>query len=77
MVLEKVVDVLLGVEIEPFFQTQSDEFLEHLLLLEEAYLLGFLAVSFAVKPHKFVKEVLANLCQRLCHVYFAPKLRVH
>ena len=54
VVLEKVVDVFFCVQIEPFFETKSNKFLEHLLLLEEAYLLGFLAVSFAVKSHKLV-----------------------
>ena len=77
VVLEEVVDVFLSVEIQPILEAHLAELLVHLFLLEEAYLLRLLTVSLPVELDEFVEQVLSNLLQRLCHVYFPAKLRMH
>jgi len=55
VVLEKVRQVCLSVQVEPIFETDSAELCKHLLLLEEVHTLRFLSVSFLVEFHKFEK----------------------
>lgn len=48
VILEKVLNVLFGVQIEPVFKSKTIERLKHLFLCEKVDLLCFLGVSFRV-----------------------------
>lgn len=77
LVLKHVLHVLLRVEVEPVFDAKSAEVVKHLLLLEEVYLLGLLAIAFLVEADELKKEVLADLGHRLRHENLPFELRVH
>lgn len=52
VILEEVLNVLFGVQVEPVFKSETIERLEHLFLGEKVDLLRFLGVSFRVQPCK-------------------------
>ena len=61
VVLEEVVDVFLGVEIQPVLEAHPAELLVHLLLFEEADLLCLLAVPLPIELDELIEEILPNL----------------